>query len=73
MAAAGAIRTPFRAATYQVLIGLLAATGMRVGEAISLDNGDLDAGQGLLTIESVRKIVPGGDRNQCFRRSHGLT
>jgi integrase len=52
MAAAGAIRTPFRAATYQVLIGLLAATGMRVGEAISLDNGDLDAGQGLLTIRS---------------------
>jgi integrase len=50
MAAAGEIRTPFRAATYQVLIGLLAATGMRVGEAIGLDRGDLDAGQGLLTI-----------------------
>jgi integrase/recombinase XerD len=50
MAAAGAIRTPFRAATYQVLIGLLAATGMRVGEAIRLDCGDLDAGPGLLTI-----------------------
>jgi integrase len=49
-AAAGAIRTPFRAATYQVLIGLLAVTGMRVGEAISLDRGDLDAGSGLLTI-----------------------
>jgi len=52
MTAAGAIRTPFRAATYQVLIGLLAATGMRVGEAIGLDRGDLDAGQGLLTIRS---------------------
>jgi integrase/recombinase XerD len=50
MAAAGALRTPFRAATYQALIGLLAATGMRVGEVISLDQGDLDAGQGLLTI-----------------------
>jgi integrase len=50
IAAAGAIRTPFRAATYQALIGLLAATGMRVGEAISLDRGDLDAGQGLLAI-----------------------
>jgi integrase/recombinase XerD len=48
--AAGAIRTPLRAATYQTLIGLLAATGMRVGEAISLDRSDLDAGQGLLTI-----------------------
>jgi integrase/recombinase XerD len=50
MAAAGEIRTPFRAATYQALIGLLAATGMRVGEAIGLDQGDLDAGEGLLTI-----------------------
>lgn len=50
MAAAGEIRTPFRAATCQALIGLLAATGMRVGEAIGLDQGDLDAGQGLLTI-----------------------
>jgi integrase/recombinase XerD len=52
MAAAGTIRTPFRAATYQILIGLLAATGMRVGEAIALDRGDLDAGQGLLTIRN---------------------
>jgi integrase/recombinase XerD len=50
MAAAAAIRTPFRAATYRVLIGLLAATGMRVGEAISLDRDDLDTGSGLLTV-----------------------
>jgi integrase len=52
MAGAGAIRTPLRAATYQTLIGLLAATGMRAGEAIGLDRGDLDPGQGLLTIRS---------------------
>jgi integrase/recombinase XerD len=50
MTAAAAIPTPFRAATYRVLIGLLAATGMRVGEAISLDRGDLDTGSGLLTV-----------------------
>jgi integrase/recombinase XerD len=50
MTAAAAIRTPFRAATYRVLIGLLAATGMRVGEAISLDRDDLDTGSGLLTV-----------------------
>jgi integrase len=50
MAAAATIRTPFRAATYQALIGLLAVTGMRVGEAIGLDRGDLDPDQGLLTI-----------------------
>lgn len=52
MTAAAAIRPPLRAATYQTLIGLLAATGMRVGEAISLDRAGLDAGQGLLTIRS---------------------
>jgi len=52
--AAAAIRTPLRAATYQTLIGLLAAAGLRVGEAISLDRSDLDAGQGLLTIRSSK-------------------
>lgn len=53
-AGAGAIRPPLRAATYQTLIGLLAATGMRVGEAISLDRGDLDTGPGLLTIRGSK-------------------
>jgi integrase/recombinase XerD len=48
MTAAGRLRDPFRAATWQALTGLLAATGMRAGEAISLDRGDLDGG--LLTI-----------------------
>lgn len=37
-------------ATYRTLIGLLAATGMRVGEAIGLDRGDFDAGSGMMTI-----------------------
>ncbi len=52
--AAGAIRAPLRAATCQTLIGLLAATGMRAGEAISLDRGDLDGEQGLLTIRGSK-------------------
>ena len=42
MAAAGSLRFPLRTATYQTLIGLLAVTGMRVGEAIGLDRGDAD-------------------------------
>lgn len=54
MAAAAAIPTPFRAATYQALIGLLAVTGMRVGEAIALDRDDLDTGSGLLTIRDSK-------------------
>jgi integrase len=37
-------------ATYRTLIGLLAATGMRIGEAISLDRDDFDAGSGVVTI-----------------------
>lgn len=54
IAGAAAIRTPFRAATYQALIGLLAATGMRAGEAIGLDHDDLDPEQGLLTIRDSK-------------------
>ena len=37
-------------ATYRTLIGLLAATGMRIGEAIGLDCDDFDAGGGMVTI-----------------------
>jgi integrase len=37
-------------ATYRTLIGLLAATGMRIGEAISLDRDDFDASSGIVTI-----------------------
>jgi integrase/recombinase XerD len=50
LTAAGQLRPALRAATYQTLIGLLAVTGMRVGEAIGLDRGDLDPAQRLLTI-----------------------
>ncbi|MDX8522402.1 tyrosine-type recombinase/integrase [Mesorhizobium dulcispinae] len=42
--------TPHREATYRTLIGLLAVTGMRVGEAIGLDRDDFDAVGGGLTI-----------------------
>ena len=40
----------YRQATYRTLIGLLVVTGMRIGEAIALDQGDLDTGSGVLTI-----------------------
>ncbi len=49
LAAAGRMR-PMTAATYTTLIGLLAVTGMRVGEAIGLDRDDLDRRRGLLTV-----------------------
>lgn len=50
MSAAGGLRSPLRAATYRTLIGLLAVTGLRVGEAIRLDREDIDFEHGLLTV-----------------------
>jgi integrase len=50
MQATAILRGPHVQATYRTLIGLLAATGMRIGEAIALDQGDFDAGSGMVTI-----------------------
>ena len=50
MDAASVIPTPHRAATMRTLIGLLAVTGMRVGEAIRLDRTDIDSRHGLLLV-----------------------
>lgn len=50
MDAASVIPTPHRAATMRTLIGLLAVTGMRVGEAIRLNRADIDEGRGVLTV-----------------------
>jgi integrase len=50
ISAATTLRTPYRVATYQTLVSLLAATGMRVGEALALDCADIDGKEGLLTI-----------------------
>jgi integrase len=54
MAAARAIALPLKAATYETLIGLLAVTGMRVGEAIGLDRADLDQENAILTIRGAK-------------------
>ncbi len=43
-----------RADTYQTLIGLLAVTGMRVGESVRLDRDDVDLKEGLLTIRNTK-------------------
>lgn len=52
--AAKTLNSPLRVATYQVLIGLLAVTGMRVGEVINLDRDDYDAGHGVLLIRHAK-------------------
>lgn len=54
MRAARAIPLPLKAATYEALIGLLAVTGMRVGEAIGLDRGDLDRDEGVLAVREAK-------------------
>lgn len=54
MAAAATLRTGHRAATYATLIGLLAVSGLRVGEGIRLDVADFDAAEGLLTIRTSK-------------------
>ena len=46
----GALRT----ATYRTLLGLLTVTGLRIGEAIRLDRGDLDVRAGLLVVRSTK-------------------
>ena len=42
MTAARGLRPPSRAATFETLIGLLACTGLRIGEALRLDRDDFD-------------------------------
>ncbi len=54
MIATGQLRGQLRQATYRTLIGLLAVTGMRVGEAIRLDRPDLDLTRGLLTVRDTK-------------------
>jgi integrase/recombinase XerD len=53
---------PLRAATFEALIGLMAATGIRTGEAMDLDGEDVDLDRGLLVIRGSKfgksRLVP---------------
>lgn len=50
MDAARTLRPSSRAATFETLIGLLAVTGLRLGEALSLDRDDVDRDDGALRV-----------------------
>jgi integrase/recombinase XerD len=56
------LHSPVRAATHEALFGLLAATGMRLGEAIGLRRDDVDLRAGLVTIRHAKfdrvRLVP---------------
>ena len=54
IAATSSLRFELRRATYRTLIGLLSATGMRVGEAIRLDNDDADVKHGVVTVRETK-------------------
>ncbi len=69
---AGRLPSPggLRAATCQTLFGLLAVTGLRLGEALALDDGDVDLDEGVLTIGQSKngswRFVPVA-RSTCER------
>lgn len=56
------IVSPLRSATYTTVIGLLASSGMRIGEAIKLDRNDVDWAGGVLLIRESKfgksRLVP---------------
>jgi integrase len=54
MSAADALRPALRTATWRTLIGLLAVTGMRQGEACRLRRDDADLGDGTLVIRDSK-------------------
>ncbi len=67
MRATGHLRGSHVQATYRTLIGLLAATGMRIGEAIGLDRDDFDAAHGVRTdapthLDHRGLVLAGGNR-----------
>jgi integrase/recombinase XerD len=50
--AARELRPPLKAASYEALFGLLAVTGMRLGEAIALEPADINLDDGVITIRA---------------------
>jgi site-specific recombinase XerD len=59
--AAGTIGAPLPAATLQALISLIAASGLRVGEALALDRGDAGLDTAMLTVTGKNdqtRLVP---------------
>lgn len=54
MREAGGLSRPLTAASYATIIGLLATTGMRISEALTLDDPDVDWDRELLTIRASK-------------------
>ena len=56
------LSSPLRAATHETLFGLLAVSGMRIGEALALADSDIDLTDGVITIRQAKfnreRLVP---------------
>jgi integrase len=61
-AACGSLRPWFRSATYTALFGLVAVTGIRIGEALAVPVGGIDLDAGLLPVHPAKsrceRILP---------------
>jgi integrase len=69
MGAVGDLAPALRAATWRTLIGLLAVTGMRQGEACRLERGDVDLETGTLVIRDPKS----GKSRQVFLQPTAVT
>jgi integrase len=49
-------QTKINALTYSTILGLLASSGMRIGEVLALKNGDIDWKQRLISIHNSKKV-----------------
>lgn len=54
IAAARQLRSPLRAVTFEALVGLLAVSGLRIGEALRLDRDDVDLVEGVLAVRLTK-------------------
>ena len=70
-------RNGLRAATYEAFLGLIAATGLRLSEALQLQRSDVDLTQDLMTIRQTKfqksRLVPlHASTTQVLRRYAGF-
>jgi integrase len=77
LAAARGLAPPLRAATHEALFGLLAVSGMRIGEAIGLARGDVDLASGVITIRHAKfdrtRFVPLHQSTTAALRAYAAT
>ncbi len=70
-----ALDPTLRAATYEAIFALLAATGMRVGEVLSMTRNDVDLDRGVITIRDGKfarsRLVPLHRSTTNALRSYG--